>query len=163
MSVIAVLGANRQATIVPGLYRWGGRIDDTGDGTGGTATLSVRIQDSGDVSPALWYWLTEIWYEMKIVTAQAAQLVIASGEWPEIDLGVNQVIGIPAPIMDADTFGASAPVAAMLPHPLYLGQPKTLTDIDLSVVTTNTDTMTHGVILRGWATQYPIDPRPYLT
>lgn len=164
MSVTNTEDVTRQPTHIKGLYRWQVRNTDVGDGTSGVVTLICRLNKAADPPESLWFWLTEVWFRMTAVTAQPAQLEIPDSSWPEIDTGFDTVqhIGVPAPAMQADTFGASAPVAAILPSPYYLGQPAPGVDSTLTLRSTNTDTAIYELIIRGFATQYPINPLPAL-
>lgn len=132
----------------------------TMDGTGGAATIDHRIQASAVNLPILWFYLTEIFFKMTVVTAQPAELTINTEDWSALaPIGTAiETIGIPAPATQADLFGASKPTDIFLPSPKYLGQASPGIDAQLKIITANTDT---GVIvsqLHGFATQKPLDP-----
>jgi len=159
MSITAISPIERQATIRPGLYRWSGAVSDIGDATGGDANLYLTMNAATDPALMLWYWITEIWYQMTVVTAQPGMLTINLPDWPEINIGgLSWDIGVPAPNMQANTYGGSTPVAAILTRPLYLGQPVGNANVYLQFQTANTDTMVHQLLVRGFATQIPLDP-----
>lgn len=163
MAISASGDVKYMVTHIPGLYRWSGTVADTGDASGGSATLNIKMGDSADPAPKLWYYLTEIWYRMSVVTAQPGELTLDDADWPGLNPdGATQRIGVPAPIMDADTFGGTPADVAILRRPIWLGQPAGEADVFLTFLTTNTNTMTHSLMLRGFATQKPINPFPYL-
>lgn len=161
MAISALGNAKFMPTHLRGLYRWAGRVNDIGDVSGGQSTLSIRLAQTSDAAEKLWFYLTEIWWKMGVVTPQAAQLRLIDAYWPNISPGVDTFIGIPAPEESGDTYGATAPKDAILIHPIFLGQPKSFTGVDLQVETTNTDSMTVELSMRGFATQVPIDPVPF--
>lgn len=159
MSILAVGTIKLMPSHIKGLYLWGANVNDTGDGTGGTATLTHRLNGSADPPQKLWFYITEIGLRIAAVTSQAAEFKITQAEWPQIEIAADaEYIGIPAPAMDADTFGGTAPINLFLPFPKLLGQPAEGVDADLNIITTNTDLMELHSNVRGFATQLPIDP-----